>query len=621
MPSSYDVIVIGGGHAGIEASLAASRLGLSTLLISQRLSTIGVLSCNPAFGGPAKGTLIREVDALGGYASLGADRAAVQCRILGPSKGPAARATRNLVDRTAYRDLAQEFLSGQKGLSLLAGEAIEVLARGKRVEGVALADGRKFSAGALVLTGGTFWNGVIYRGLSASPGGRFGEGPSQGLKASLSSLGHRLGRLSTSTAPRLKPDSVRTDSLDEQPGDHDARPFSVLSGPVRNLKSCFLTWTNPRTHRIVSENVQSSIIYASNPVSSGPRYCPSLEDKIMRFPQRERHQIFLEPDGEDQIYPSGLPTGLDPEVQLRLLRTIEGLERVELFRPGYAIEYDFCQPEDLSPALESLLVQGLFMAGQINGTSGYEEAASQGLWAGVGAALRAGGREPLALGRDRALTGVMLDDLSLLGVSEPYRMLTSRAEHRLILREDNADLRLSPLAISLGLLDKEREKILALKMEAMERGRSILAGKKISPEEAAAIGRVYKIQEKDLALASHMTAAEFLKRPQVKLSHLRQVIPELADIPPEAVLSLETEVKFKGYISRQEEEVARLKKQEENPIPREVDYALVPGLSGEATETLSRKRPATLGQASRLRGVTAASISALAVYLRKMSAL
>jgi tRNA uridine 5-carboxymethylaminomethyl modification enzyme len=533
---------VGGGHAGLEAAFAAARLGAKTILVTMDLGTVGVLSCNPAFGGPAKGGLLCEIDALGGYAGAGADNAAIQCRILGESKGPAARATRNLVDRADYSRLAKEFASSHENLSLVEGEASEVLASSGRVQGLGLTDGRGFRCGALVLTGGTFWNGRIYHGLKSQPGGRVGEPPAGPIKGSLASLGHRLGRLSTSTAPRLERGAIETGELLEQPGDPQARPFSVLTRGPRNLVSCWLTWTNPETHRLVKDNIRSSIIFAEkDPVSAGPRYCPSLEDKIAAFPHRERHQVFLELDGPGLVYPSGLPTGLGPEVQQRVINTIKGLERAVIARPGYAIEYDMSDPRDLSPSLESRIVKGLFLAGQVNGTSGYEEAAAQGIWAGISAALRASGREPFFLRRDQALTGVMLDDLTVFGVSEPYRMFSSRAEWRLSLREDNADLRLSPMAERLGLLDRERALCLRRKQADMERGRGILSKARISPAQAEGIGREFDVP-KDSALHEATTALDFLRRPRIRMGFLMKAAPELQELGRDALRTLETEV-------------------------------------------------------------------------------
>jgi tRNA uridine 5-carboxymethylaminomethyl modification enzyme len=607
----FDVIVVGGGHAGVEAALASARLGLATALVTIRADTVGVLSCNPAFGGQAKGTLVREVDALGGWCGMGADRATIHRRILGESKGPASRATRAMVDRTAYSLATRGMLAGRDNPVVAAGEAARVLVDGGRVRGLALIDGRELLCGALVLTGGTFWNGRMYNGLAATPGGRFGEAPATLISASLASLGHRISRLSTSTAPRLDARTVETASLEVQPGDPMSRPFSALSEEIPGTAVCHVTWTTAETRRIVLENIKTSKIYCDEPAAAGPRYCPSLEDKFRRFPHRERHLIHLEPDGPDLVYPSGLPTGLAPKVQQELIRTIPGLASAVVARPGYAIEYDVSDPRDLEPTLESRLVRGLFLAGQVNGTSGYEEAAAQGLWAGLSAARRASGLEPVRLGRDQALLGVMLDDLTVMGVAEPYRMYTARAERRLTLREDNADLRLSPLGDELGALDPERRALVVRKREEIERFGRILEETRLTPSQVVEIGAGPEP-------AGAVSAADLLKRPWVSLKTLEGVVEGLGTISEPAALTLEIEVKYQGYLARESAEARKAAAREGITIPPGLDWRRAPGLSSEAAEALERARPSTIGQAGRLRGVTPAAIGAVLVYLRRL---
>ena len=607
-----DVVVVGGGHAGLEAALASARLGVETILLTQRLDAIGALSCNPAFGGPAKGGLVREVDALGGFCGEMADRAARQCRTLGESKGPAARSTRMLVNRETYRLGAGEKAFSQAGLTVVEGEAIEVEASLGRFKSLGLADGRRIEAGAAVLSGGTFWRATIHTGRKSTPAGRKGEAPALFISPSLAALGHRLGRLSTCTAPRLKAATVDLSGLEIQPG-QDVHPFSSLHERPNNSEVCWLTWTTPETHRIVAEGLKDSIFHSGFSPGAPPRYCPSIEDKIFHYPHRDRHQVFLEPDGQGLIFPSGIPTGLAAEVQEAMIRSMPGLAGAELAWAGYAIEYDYSDPRQLDRSLQSLLVKNLFLAGQVNGTSGYEEAAAQGLLAGLNAALAVSGSPALTFGRAQALIGVMVDDLTVRGANEPYRMFPSRAEWRLLLREDNADLRLSPLAEKMGLLDRERSARFRKKVEDMDKGRELLKSCRINPQESLRMGKA------SLEVKETVSAAELLKRPAARLSDFLPFIPALDELMPRAADSLETEIKFEGYIRRQEEEVARLAREEELPIPPGLDFVAMSGLSTEVREVLSRHRPATLGQAGRLPGMTPAAMTVLAIQLKSGS--
>jgi tRNA uridine 5-carboxymethylaminomethyl modification enzyme len=615
----FDVIVIGGGHAGTEAALASARMGARTLLLTHNIETLGQMSCNPAIGGIGKGHLVKEVDALGGAMAEAADRAGIQFRILNASKGPAVRATRAQADRALYRQAVRTLLENQPNLTLFQQAVEDLTVEGGRVTGVVTRMGLRFAATSVVLTVGTFLAGCIHIGEANYEGGRAGDPPANALARRLRELMPRVGRLKTGTPPRLDARSIDFSIMAPQYGDTPAPVFSFLGEPSDHPRQvpCFITHTNATTHDIIRGGLDRSPMYAGRIEGVGPRYCPSIEDKVVRFAERETHQIFLEPEGLDthEIYPNGISTSLPFDVQYALVRSIRGLENAHIVRPGYAIEYDFFDPRDLNPSLETKALQGLFFAGQINGTTGYEEAAAQGLLAGINAARRVFDREPWCPRRDQAYLGVMVDDLITRGTIEPYRMFTSRAEYRLMLREDNADLRLTAIGRELGVVDDARWARFEQKREAITREQQRLRETWARPGQplAAAVAELA-----GQALAHEYRLAELLARPEITyaaLTALPGAGPALDD--PQAAEQVEIQAKYAGYIERQETEIARQRRHEETVLPPELDYADVLGLSAEVREKLARHRPLTLGQAGRIPGVTPAALSLLLVHLKK----